>query len=161
MQINISDKAVRGPSRHTDFLIALNQESINKHRDEFKDAGFILYDSESHVNSEKIPSYVKLLPVPLNKLAHDAGGKDLLSNTVALGVLAGMMSGNLETLKQLVKEDFGDKKPEILESNFKALELGYTFALENFSPIWLMRYLNLNLLREIKKWLLTETKPLH
>ncbi len=135
MQINISDKVVRGPSRHTDFLIALNQESVNKHKNEFKDCGYILFDSDDHVNTEKIPSCVKLLPVPLGKLANEAGGKDLLSNTVALGVVVAMMNGNIETLKELVKEEFGDKKAEVLESNYKALDLGYRFAVENFTEI--------------------------
>jgi len=132
MQINISDKPVRGPSRHTDFLIALNQESVNKHRDEFKDCGWVLFDPDDHVKTDKLPECVKLIPVPLSKLANEAGGKDLLSNTVALGVLVGMISGNLEILKDLVKEEFGNKKAEVLESNVKALELGYKYAIDNF-----------------------------
>jgi 2-oxoglutarate ferredoxin oxidoreductase subunit alpha len=133
LQINVAPDAVPGPSTGVDFLVALNQDSINKHRAEFDDGGYVLYDSDSRIDVSKITKKVNFLGVPMNKLAAEAGGKDLLSNTVALGVIAYVLNGDLELLNHLVQEEFKKKKAEILTSNLTALKLGYEFAENNFA----------------------------
>ncbi len=135
MQINISEQEVTGPSRYCDLLIALNAESVIKHRDEMTDNSYIIYDSETKIASEKLKPDTKLLAVPLNKLAHEAGGADLLINTVALGVTSYVLEGDLGILTDLIKEEYGDKKPEVLASDLKALELGYNYARDNFKDV--------------------------
>lgn len=132
MQINISKSPIRGPSKNIDFLIALNQESIFKHRDEIVDGGYVLYDSSLKFGVDKIKPTVNSLPVPLNDLAKQSGGSDLLANTVALGVLIGLTAGDLNILQELAREEYGDKKA-LLESNIKAIELGYNYAKDNFA----------------------------
>jgi len=134
MQINVSATGVTGPSKFTDFLVALNQDTVDKHAAELVPGAFVLFDSEAKTDTSKIIGGVNLLPVPLDKLAHDAGGKDLLINTVALGVLAGMLSGDLEVLIELAKQEYVDK-PDVLKSDLAAINLGYQFALDNFSEL--------------------------
>jgi 2-oxoglutarate ferredoxin oxidoreductase subunit alpha len=132
MQINISDGEVGGASKFCDFLVALNQESIHKHKNSMTEGSYVLFDSESKMKTDSLPPFVKLLPVPLNKLAHEAGGRELLINMVALGVIAQMMDGDIELLKRLVSEEYSDK-PEILKADLIAIELGFKFAGENFT----------------------------
>jgi 2-oxoglutarate ferredoxin oxidoreductase subunit alpha len=134
MQLNISAKDVTGPSRYTDFLIALNQESIHKHKDEMLQGSFVLFDSDAKIKTDVLSKEVNLLPVPLNKIAHDAGGKDLLINTVALGVLAGMMEGELSLLRELAEQEYGSKQ-DLLASNLSAIEKGYQYAKDNFAEL--------------------------
>lgn len=132
MQINVSTNEVSGPSKFTDFVIALNQESILKHRNTLSKNSYVLFDSDAKLKTDLLPENVQLLPVPLNKIAHDAGGGEILINIASLGVLAGLMDGNLEILKELVTEEYGDK-PNLLKSDLLAIEEGYKYALENFS----------------------------
>jgi 2-oxoglutarate/2-oxoacid ferredoxin oxidoreductase subunit alpha len=133
MQINISENEVTGPSRECDFLIALNAESVIKHRDSMTSTSFILYDPDTKINTEKLHDGVSLLAIPMNKIAHEAGGMDLLSNTVALGAFIWLVNGDFAVFSQLVTEEYCDKKTEVLASNSKALELGYNFAKDNFA----------------------------
>jgi len=44
MQINISSEEVMGPSNKTDFLVALNQESIDVHADELTKGAGVVFD---------------------------------------------------------------------------------------------------------------------
>lgn len=134
MQINISRKEVTGPSKFTDFVIALNQESILKHRHTISEGGYVLFDSDEKMKTDLLPSHVNLLPVPMTKIARDAGGGELLINIVALGVLAGMMNGDVEILKELAQEEYGDK-PDLLKSDLIAIEQGYKYAQDNFSNL--------------------------
>ncbi len=131
MQINISTEPVTGPYTKCDLLIALNQETIDKHFDELTVNAGVLFDVDKKYDLSKLTKKVNLFPVPLAKLANEAGGTDLHSNTVALGTTVGMLGGDIKGLKDLIDESFGHKSDGVQESNIKALQLGYSFALEH------------------------------
>lgn len=134
MQINISKDEVLGPSIYCDLLIALNQESIHKHKNSMSQNSFVIFDSESKIKTDVLPEFVKLLPVPLSRLAHEAGGQDLLINMVALGAAAFVMEGDLDLLKQLVSEEYADK-PEILKADLDAIDKGFNYAKETYKDL--------------------------
>lgn len=132
MQILISKDMVTAPSSRTDLLVALNQETITRHKSEIPSGGGIIFDAEKKFDFSLVNKDINLFLVPLSKLANEAGGKELLINTVAMGVVAALLGGDLEILKNLISEEFSDKKPEIVQMNHRAVEAGYNFALENF-----------------------------
>jgi len=134
MHINICKDEVAGPSIYTDLLIALNQESIFKHRDTLSKNSFVIYDKDSKMKTDLLPEYVKVLPVPLSKIALDSGGDSLLSNVVALGVATFLLDGDIKIFEDLIKEEY-KKYPEILKSDLIAIEMGYNYAKENFIEV--------------------------
>jgi len=133
MQINVSTDVVTGPFLKCDFLIALNQDTIDKHCGELVDGAGILFDADKEYNTSKIKSSIVLYPVPLSKIAKESGGKDLLSNTVALGATIGILGGNVDGLKTLIKQEFGDKESETIQANISALQTGYDYSIKNFA----------------------------
>ncbi len=133
MQINISAEPVSGTYKKCDFLIALNQDTINKHCDELTETAGILFDVDKKYDLSKVDKKIALYPVPLAKLAKDSGGGELLSNTVALGATIKLLGGDINGLIGLIDESFGHKSDEIRESNIKALQAGFDFARENFA----------------------------
>ncbi len=132
MQINISANVVTGPFLKCDFLIALNQDTISKHCNELADGAGILFDSDKKYDLSKINSFTTLYPIPLSKIAKEAKGVELLSNTVALGATVGILGGDIEGLLSLTKEEFKSKGSEVTQMNLAAVQTGYEFALENF-----------------------------
>lgn len=132
MQICISKEEVTAPSTRTDLLIALNQETITKHLQEIPPGGGIIFDADKKFDFSIVDKKINLFLVPLSKLANAAGGQELLINTVALGAATALLGGELKTLKNLISEEFSDKKQEVVEMNHKAIESGYNFATENF-----------------------------
>lgn len=132
MQINISPEPVTGAYKKCDFLIALNQDAINKHYDELVPNAGILFDADKKYDLSKVDKRVAMYPVPLAKLAKETGGAELLSNTVALGVTAGLLGGEVAGLIELIDESFGHKSDEVQQANNQALQAGFDFARERF-----------------------------
>ena len=133
MQINVSSEEVTAPSKKTDFLIALNQQTINLHSGELIAGSGVLFDSEKSFDIAKVEKGGNLYPVPLSKFANSAGGGELLSNTVALGAATAILDGNLSMLKNLINEEFANKDPKVATMNQQAAEAGFNFAQENFA----------------------------
>lgn len=132
LQINISKDPIKSTSLETDFLLALNQEAIVKHRNSMSSISYILFDSEAGINIQNIPSNIVLFEVPLKKFSNEAGQSDLFINTVALGFIAGVLDDNLQTLKEIVSVEYGPNE-DIINSNLKALDLGFNFSKENYN----------------------------
>ena len=132
MQINVSKEKVTGPSLKTNVLIALNQETINKHSGELESPSGVVFDSDDKLDLSLVSAETIKYPVPLSKLAREAGGGDLLINTVALGSLVAVLGGKPEVLQDLLTEEYGDKGEAVVQENQKALELGHRYVIQNF-----------------------------
>ena len=132
LQVNISKEEVTAPRKVNDILIALNQDTINKHVTEFAGEAGLIYDSEAKIDTSKVPSTVALIGVPLSKIAKEAGNSDLLINTVALGAVTAVLGDNLIILNGLISEEFGSKGDEVVKVNVTAAENGFKFVTENY-----------------------------
>lgn len=133
MQINVSTDVVTGPFLKCDLLIALNQDAIDKHHEELVDGAGILFDADKKYDLSKLGSDVDVFPIPLSKIAKGSGGLELLSNTVALGAVVGLLGGNINGLKTLVNQEFDDKGAEIAQANLESLQAGYDYSVKNFA----------------------------
>ena len=77
--------------------------------------------------------------MPLAKLVNEnfdgVRNRILLKNIAYAGVLAALLDVDLEVISGLLSESYG-KKPKLLDSNTKALRLGYDYVKENLtSPL--------------------------
>ena len=132
LQVNISKSEVTAPRKVNDILIALNQDTINKHITEFSNDSGLIFDSEAKIDTSKVPSNVALLGVPLSKIAKESGNSDLLINTVALGAVTAVLGGNITILNNLIAEEFGSKGEEVVKVNVSAAEQGFKHITENY-----------------------------
>src|SRR3972149_6342209 len=130
-QVRIADRPIYARQEQLGLLVALNQDSIDRHGGEIAPEGGIVYDGE-RIKREG-PS---LLPTPLEKLALEKGGSRLTSNAVALGAALGLIQHPLEPLAGILRERF---KGEEAEGNVRAAQAGYEHARAHFpgrlSPI--------------------------
>ncbi len=117
MQIRISDQPVAAPYHKVHLLVALNQETYDRHRAAMDTSGVILLDQEEAA-SEK-----SALAVPFTRLAKDAGGK-IMANTVAAGACLGLLGAPESIIKEVLKERFGEKEA-VFENNLNAARKGY------------------------------------
>ncbi len=106
-----------------DVLVALNEETYNLHREKLVPSGRIIFDP-GHFT---LPEYEdRGVPVELQKLAEEAGGK-VMANTVAVGALLVLIGQQGETVEELLKETFADKEG-VAEKNITALKTGMDAA---------------------------------
>jgi 2-oxoglutarate/2-oxoacid ferredoxin oxidoreductase subunit alpha len=133
MQVIISNEVVATPLQRTDFLIALNQDTLDKHGGELIKTGGVIFDADKKMSTGMIKPEVNLYPIPLSKIASDTGGGELMINTVAVGATTALLGGETSILADLIAEEFADKGNEVVEINIKAAELGKAYVQEHFA----------------------------
>jgi 2-oxoglutarate ferredoxin oxidoreductase subunit alpha len=131
-QVSISKEAVTAPRKTNEFWIALDQNTLNVHLSEFKDGCEIIFDEEKKYDLTKINKNANLIPIPLGKLAKNASGSQIMSNTVAIGAVTALLGGDLQIFKDLLSDEFGRKGEETIRMNHLAAENGYNYALGHF-----------------------------
>lgn len=123
----ISDRPIGSPIiKNPRHLVAMNLPSMEKFAPTVRAGGVIL------VNSSLIPIHsgredVDELRVPVTEAARDLGNVRV-ANIIAVGAFVARCSiVSYEVLKAVVEKEFS-KKPEFLEINQKALEIGRGYA---------------------------------
>ncbi len=122
--ICISDEEIASPvASNPDYVIVMNNPSLMRFANMVTPGGILLINS-SLVHGEIKRGDIKVVPVPLNELAHQLG-EDRSANVIMVGALAqatGVVS--IEALKEALAETGLGKKPKVLELNRRALEMG-------------------------------------
>ncbi len=136
LDVRIEDRPVFAHSSHPSLLVALNQETVERHWKKLKDNAGIVYDDEN-VKLEGIGGLAAKpftpFMVPLARLARDCGGI-LYKNTVALGASLALVDYDLDLLLEVLEHNFGRKGDETVEANKKAATLGYRWIREHYGP---------------------------
>lgn len=126
-QVRLSDKPVTASRDSIDILIALDKESIQRHGDELTEGGRIVYDSTAL--KEKHDA-LHFLDIPFENLALENGGNKIMSNTVAIGAVLGMLEMDMDVLHRIFEDTFGKKGEDIIKGNVKAAEAGRNYAVK-------------------------------
>jgi 2-oxoglutarate ferredoxin oxidoreductase subunit alpha len=131
MQVSFSRKKVSAPQIKSDLIIALNQNAVDKHLEEIKENGAIIYNSDSNIDTSKTKEEINSFGIPLTTFSEEVGGNPLLINIGALGATVALFGSNLNTLEQLIEEEFGGKGEKVVESNKHVAKKAHTYILEN------------------------------
>ncbi|MCH7903435.1 MAG: 2-oxoacid:acceptor oxidoreductase subunit alpha [Armatimonadetes bacterium] len=135
-EIRVSKDGYTARTPVFDLIAAFNKATFDDDVAEVQPGGWLLYDSTWPLAEEGRRSDIVYLGVPLSEMciAEFRGFREriLLKNIAYAGVLAALFGIDTEILVGLTKEKFG-KKPELLEWNQKAIDLGYSYAKANFS----------------------------
>jgi len=117
-------------------MVAMNVQTYQKDLDEVSPGGILIYDSTWPRESTLQRKDITVLGVPLAKMCNEAFSvariRILMKNVAYAGVLAALMDIDLKIIKTLLEETFA-AKPKLVESNLKAIMLGYDYAMENFT----------------------------
>ncbi len=133
MYITIADEPISAGRRHIDFLLALNQETIDLHHNELLRGSGILYDAEQKMNADALSNQINKYAVPFYRLAREMGGSILMKNTVALGAALALLGGELQFLNNLLAEEFKDKHPEAIALNQRAAKAGFDYIYTHYA----------------------------
>jgi 2-oxoglutarate ferredoxin oxidoreductase subunit alpha len=125
-QIRLSQEPVMAASMPLHVLVALNAESIEKHRAEIAKEGVVLFDSEGNEGAGEGAGFLGL---PLERLAVEQGGHKILSNSVAVGATMAVLGWDFKPLEDFLREYFA-AKADMVEGNIKAAMAGYNNAVK-------------------------------
>ncbi|MEK7097928.1 MAG: 2-oxoacid:acceptor oxidoreductase family protein, partial [Patescibacteria group bacterium] len=87
-KVRVSEEEIYGHLDNMNILVALNQETIDMHINEVFPGGVVVYDGEAKIPNRKDVTFAR---VPLKKIAVETGGDAVMENTVALGVVLGLL----------------------------------------------------------------------
>ncbi|MCW8925203.1 MAG: 2-oxoacid:acceptor oxidoreductase subunit alpha [Xanthomonadales bacterium] len=123
-------------SLRVDILVALNNQTYQRDMENLCPGGFLVYDSTWPRGDQLNRDDITVLGVPLAKMCNenfsDARIRILMKNIAYVGVLSALMNIDTQVLQNLIEETFASK-PKLIESNLKAINLGYDYAMENFT----------------------------
>jgi 2-oxoglutarate/2-oxoacid ferredoxin oxidoreductase subunit alpha len=117
----------------TDLVIALNQDSMDKHLEHIISGGAILYNSDNTTPPDDAPEGVQLCPLSFKELSNNSRNRVML-NTLLLGAALNMTGAGLEQLEEILTIQFQRKGQAIVDENVGIARAGYNHAAENFIP---------------------------
>jgi 2-oxoglutarate ferredoxin oxidoreductase subunit alpha len=135
-EIRVSRDGHVARSGKVDIMVALNPETYARDVKELASGGYLLYDSTWPRPALLSRPDITVLGVPLAQMCNEhfngVRTRILMKNICYAGVLAALLSLDLELIRGLLGETYA-KKPQLVESNMKAIQLGYDYARQHFS----------------------------
>ncbi len=124
-QLRVGVRRIHSLGDRLDVLLAFNEEAWDLHHEALRPDGILIYDPGEH----ELPAGFEgtAYGIPLDRMARELNlrkGKNL----VALGSLAALLGFDFQQLQATVKQKYGQKRPEFVESNRMALLAGYQWV---------------------------------
>ncbi len=130
-----------------DLIVAMNAQTYARDIQEVRAGGYLLFDSSWPLDKAVQRPDVTFLGVPLAQLCvehfREPRERILMKNIAYAGSLIALLDIEMSVVEELLQETYGKKKA-LLESNQKALKLGYDFAKQNFECPLALRVQKMN-----------------
>jgi len=130
-EIRVTKDGYVARSGRVDIMIAMNAETYARDVKEVAPGGYLLFDSTWPRPALLKREDITVLGVPLARLCNEnfngVRTRILMKNICYAGVLAALLDLDLAHIRGLLAETYA-KKPQLVESNMKAIQLGYDYA---------------------------------
>jgi len=120
-EIRIGNKKIQAFAKQIDVLIVLGKGALDRVDSRINDNTIIV--GEERFIPKEYSNTNKLITVPFMKIADEAGGT-IMTNTVVLGYIFGMINLSKEFGEEEITKVFAKKDSEVLQNNIKAFHKG-------------------------------------
>jgi 2-oxoglutarate/2-oxoacid ferredoxin oxidoreductase subunit alpha len=135
-EIRVNKDGYTARTPHFDLMVALNAATYQKDVAEVRSGGWLLYDSTWPLDVQLRRPDVTYIGVPLAEMCNAAfkGVREriLMKNIAYAGALAALIGIDTDIIRALLKEKYS-KKQALMDSNQRAVDLGYDFAKAHYS----------------------------
>jgi 2-oxoglutarate ferredoxin oxidoreductase subunit alpha len=135
-EIRVTRDGHRAREGRVDLMFALNVETYARDLQELASGGYLVYDSTWPRPALLKRDDVTVIGVPLAQLCNEnfqgVRTRILMKNICYAGVLAALCALDLDIIRTLLQETYA-KKPQLVEANMKAIQLGYDYARAHFA----------------------------
>ena len=130
-EIRVSKEGHTSRALEYDLMVAMNAQTYGRDIREVRPGGYVLFDSSWPLDKKLERDDVKFLGVPFAHLCieqfKEPRERILMKNIAYTGSVIALLEIELGVAEELLQETFGKKKA-LLDSNHKALKLGYDYA---------------------------------
>src|ERR1700676_2154742 len=136
LRLRLAENKVCSQGDHLNALIALNQDSIERHAPEVESGGAILFNADKLKVNLPIRDNVLTVPLPVAQLLKPfAPVAPVMQNTVAVGALLFLFSLDFDTASGVLADTFSHKGKAVVDQNVGILKAGFEYAKEHFVPL--------------------------
>jgi 2-oxoglutarate ferredoxin oxidoreductase subunit alpha len=133
-QIRVADRDIYSHDERVHVLLPLTQVAVHEHLREIVPGGGVIYDPALSIDETALAAQsVQPFPVPLEQIALDEGGSKVMANTAATGAAAGLTGLDLEIIASVIRDNFGEKGAQVVDSNLKVATAAYRLAKEKYA----------------------------
>jgi 2-oxoglutarate ferredoxin oxidoreductase subunit alpha len=130
-EIRVSRDGYVARSGKVDIMVAMNAETYAKDIKEVASGGYLIYDSTWPRPALLARDDITVIGVPLARMCNEnfngVRTRILMKNICYAGVLAALLDLDLAQIRELLAETYA-KKPQLVDSNMKAIGLGYEYT---------------------------------
>jgi 2-oxoglutarate ferredoxin oxidoreductase subunit alpha len=137
LRLRIGERKVYTQGDHVNVVIALNQDSIERHARELGPGGVLLFNGDTlRCDPALVREGVHVLPLPFKELTKDLGKLlPVMQNTLAVGALMHLIGLDFDVLRGVIADTFGRKGGEIIAQNVAVAQAGFDHARERMEPL--------------------------
>jgi len=137
LRLRLSEEKVDNHGDHLNVLVALNQDSIERHAREVEPGGAVIFNSTRLTcEASLVQEGVTLVPLPVTELTASLGKLlPVMQNTAALGALLHLIGFDMQGVAEILSETFKKKGPEVIDQNVGVLRAGYEYAARQFPAL--------------------------
>jgi len=133
--IRASKHGYIGRKKEIDFLVAMNPETAREDVMKLDSGAAVVYDEPLKLN--ELRSDLHFYPVPFDKLVApacpEAKLRKLVRNMIYDGIVAWLLSIDMEEIRKALVKQFGKRKAKAAELNWGAAQAGYDYAAKTFT----------------------------
>ena len=134
-EIRVSREGYMARPAELDLVVALNPATYAKDVAAVRPGGYLLYDSSWPLDDSLVREGITILGIPFGRMCVESFEGDrertLLRNIAYAGALAALLEIDMDVIGEMLREKFS-KKRALLDSNFRAIRLGYDYAKANY-----------------------------
>jgi 2-oxoglutarate ferredoxin oxidoreductase subunit alpha len=134
-EIRVTRDNHRCRATQVDIMVALNAETYARDLQEVVSGGYFIYDSTWPRAALLKRDDITVLGIPLARMCNESfqgvRTRILMKNICYAGALAALCDLDLDVIRGLLAETYA-RKPALVDSNMKAIQLGYDYARANF-----------------------------
>lgn len=130
--IRASEKRVYSHQNNVDYLLALNQDAINFHKERLNNNSIIIYDADA-VKCEGVCPVKNAIGIPIGKILKEESAPEIMRNTCIIGSLAKTIGIEFNLVEEVLKKEI----TKDVETNLKVARRGYdeVKSLVNTKPL--------------------------
>jgi 2-oxoglutarate ferredoxin oxidoreductase subunit alpha len=135
-EIRVTGDGYHARSNRVDIMVAMNAQTYARDMADVASGGWLIYDSTWPRSQLLNRDDITVIGIPFSRLCNEsfdgARARILMKNIAYVGSVAALLDIDLDVITQLLEETFASKA-HLIESNMKAIRLGFDYAREQFS----------------------------
>lgn len=136
LRVRLGQEKVESHGDHLNALIALNQDSIERHAPEVEPGGVLFFNADKLRSNIPLRDNVITVPLPIAELTRSFGRiQPVMQNIVALGALIFLLGLDFEVTVGVLTDTFAHKGKPLVDQNVGLARVGYNYAREQFVPL--------------------------